>query len=110
MTQTHVTLIRLAFSRSHQVAATSVLSILILAPVGAASIGLAAHCCLHKPPEGATHHDADSDDPEEGHVSPNAEELTWDDHLDFDTEFTKMRLDFDRSKATEVTTERETVT
>ena len=90
-----------------QVVATAVLSILIMAPVGAATIGIAASCCLHKPSDDSSSQDSDA---EVGQLSPNAEELTWDDHLDFDTEFTKMRMNFDRSRPMEITTEMETVT
>ena len=93
------------FFASFQIVATAVLSILIMAPVGAATIGIAASCCLHKPPE--VNQDSDA---EGGQLSPNAEDLTWDDHLDFDTEFTKMRMEFDRTRPVEITTERETVT
>ena len=92
---------------SFQIVATAVLSILIIAPVGAATIGIAASCCLHKPSDDTNSQDSDA---EGGQLSPNGEDLTWDDHLDFDTEFTKMRLNFDRSKPMEITTEMETVT
>ena len=78
-----------------------------MAPVGAATIGIAASCCLHKPSDDSSSQDSDA---EVGQLSPNAEELTWDDHLDFDTEFTKIRMNFDRSRPMEITTEMETVT
>ena len=87
-----------------QMLAMAVLTILILAPVGSVLISLMGPLLLRhsiEPPRLTV-----SEVVEEEPTSVDRQELTWDGQLDFDTELTKMKVEF----PVEITTERETVT
>lgn len=84
-----------------QVVLGALLAILLTAPSGGAVVKLAGPHLLRQTV-------LSQDDEEEDALSTEQQDLTWDDHLDFDTELTKTRIDL--SKPREVVRERETVT
>ncbi len=84
----------------------AVLVILLMAPLGALLIAVAGPHLLR---QNLDHSESDMDDVDnEDAASADRQDLTWDDHLDFDTELTKMHVDL--TKPYEVMSERETVT
>ena len=79
------------------------MSSLVMCPLGTVLCANFAPCLLTQT---IKHCDSQSDD--EDSASMDRQDLTWDDHLDFDTELTKMKVDL--TKPVEITTEMETVT
>ena len=80
----------------------AVLEILIMAPLGSIAIAASGPYLLQQ--------DTDHLDDSNSVAGGNQLDLTWDDHLDFDTELTKMKVTINRENGPrEVTAERETV-
>ena len=88
-----------------QIVTVAVLVILIMAPLGGALIAITGPRLLR---QNVSHGESDAEGEEDDGVSADRQDLTWDDHLDFDTELTKMKVDLTQPR--EITAERETVT
>jgi len=82
--------------------AMAMLSILLLAPIGSVLITVTGPLLLKRKTRHPTQVDTEDDDL----PSMVGQDLTWDDHLDFDTELTKLKVEL----PVEITTEIETVT